>query len=751
MAFAPVGADWLPQLEELVQRKAVLPPDPSLQQSALFEQYSRVVEALARQRPLLLVLDDLQWADAGSTNLLFHLGRRIEGSQVLIVGAYRPEEVALGREDPSTGSGQWKRHPLEPVVNEFKRHFGDIMVDLGQAEDRQFMDAFLDTEPNRLGDAFRQTLYRQTRGHPLFTIELLRGMEERGDLVQDEEGRWVEGPALNWETLPARVEAVIAERIGRLAGPSQQTLRVASVEGETFTAEVLARVRAADEQEIVGHLSGELDRKHRLVSARGILRTDGQRLSLYRFRHILFQKYLYSSLDPVERAHLHRAVGTGLEALYGEGTGEIAAVAPQLARHFQEGAIPEKAQHYLYQAGEQARRQYANEEAITYFRRALALLEGAPPDASRQKAATKLYEGIGDVLELTGQYDEARAAYQNALAQIPSHDRIGQGRLHRKTGTTWGSSRQPEKVMQACDKAETALGQEPAEAASEWWQEWVEIQLERKNAHYWQGKLRELIELVEKIRPVVEQRGTPLQRARFFLTLVLANNRRDHFIVSEQTLAYSQAYLEAAQESGSLPWIAHARFVLGFNLLWRREFDEAKEQMNTALELAARVGDMYLQTQCLTYLTIVYRKCGQVEEARDYALRNLETATSVQNPTYIGTARANLAWVAWRKANMTEALENGKAALELWQQSPSSYPLQWLSLYPLISVALAHDRIPEAVEYARGLLEPTQQALPDALRTVLEEAIKTWEKGEPEAARTHLDRAIELAQEMGYL
>jgi hypothetical protein len=131
-------------------------------------------------------------------------------------------------------------------------------------------------------------------------------------------------------------------------------------------------------------------------------------------------------------------------------------------------------------------------------------------------------------------------------------------------------------------------------------------------------------------------------------------------------------------------------------------------------------------------------------------LRSLEAATSVQSPMYIGAARANLAWVAWRKANLAEALEKGKVALESWQQS-RGYMMQWLSLFPLIAVALAHDRIPEAVEYARGLLEPTQQALPDTLQTVIEEAIGTWERGEPEAARTHLDRAIELAQELGYL
>jgi len=748
-AFTPVGGDWQARLTEWVEDKLATPPDPNLQQSALFEQYTQVLTRLAVQRPLLLVLDDLQWADGGSTGLLFHLGRRIEGGRVLIVGAYRPEEVALGRPPAGlrTDSGQRERHPLEPVVNEFKRHYGDIEVDLAQAEDWGFVEALLDTEPNRFGDAFRQTLYRQTKGHPLFTVELLRGMQERGDLIQDEEGCWQEGLSLHWKTLPARVEAVIAERIGRLAEPVQEALRVASVEGEAFTAEVLARVLGSGKREVVRWLS-KLDTEHRLVSAQGVKQVNGQRLSLYRFRHILFQMYLYNNLGEGEQAYLHEDVGTALEALYGERAGEIAA---QLAWHFQEAAITEKAVDYLGQAGQQARRQYANEEAMDYFRRALALLEDAPPRASRQRAATELHESLGDVLELTGQYDEARTAYQDALASLPAHDRIRQGRMHYKMGETWRYPRQFEKAMQAYNRAETALGRELAEASSEWWQQWVEIQLARINVHYFQGETRELTEVVEKIRPVVEQHGTPPQRVDFFLTLILADNRRDRFIVSEQTLAHSATYLEAAQESGSLLSIAHARLVLGFNLLWRGEYDAAKEQINTALELTVRMGHLYLQTQCLTYLTIVYRKLGQVDEAMDYALQSLEAAMLAQNPAYIGAARANLAWVAWKKADMTEALEMGQAALESWQLSETGFMFQWLSLFPLIRMTLDQGRIAEVVEYTRALLEPAQQALPDTLQMVFEGAIEAWERGEPEVARTYLDRAIGLAQEMGYL
>jgi predicted ATPase len=124
----PGRVDWLTRLDELVERNPTGLGMPSLQQSHLFEQHTRVLKALSRQTPLVLVVDDLQWADAGSISLLFHLGRQLAASRILIVGAYRPEEVALGRDGA--------RHPLEPVVNEFQRDFGDTTVNLGQAEGR---------------------------------------------------------------------------------------------------------------------------------------------------------------------------------------------------------------------------------------------------------------------------------------------------------------------------------------------------------------------------------------------------------------------------------------------------------------------------------------------------------------------------------------------------------------------------------------------------------------------------------------
>jgi DNA-binding SARP family transcriptional activator/predicted ATPase len=402
---APGPAGWLSRLKEFVKRRTR--PSHSPEQSDLFNQYTRVLQTLASRAPVLLVLDDLQWADLGSISLLFHLGRHVTGYRILIVGAYRPEEVALGR--------YGARHPLEAAVNELQRDRGAIMTDLSQARGQDLIDALLDSEPNRLGLPFREMLYRQTRGHPLFTVELLRGLQDRGDLVHDQTGYWVEDRNLDWQALPARVEAAIRERIDRLDRPMQDALRAASVEGEVFTAEVVARVRGTDERELLEQLSGELDRRHRLVRAQTIERLGPRRVSRYRFSNYLFQKYLYDSLDPVQRAYLHEDVGNVLEGLYAGHADDTAAIAPQLAWHFEEAGIAEKATHYLHQAGERAVQLSAYREGITHLTKGLSLLASLPGSLQRdrQELAMQVLLGIARIGRGTF-WQEVETTYQRA-------------------------------------------------------------------------------------------------------------------------------------------------------------------------------------------------------------------------------------------------------------------------------------------------------------------------------------------------
>ena len=400
-AAVDVRSSWQERMGKLVERDRMGTPD--IEQRNLFEQVDQVLKSIATDHPLVLILDDMQWTDGASLNLLFHLGRRFEGERILIVGAYRPEEVALGRGDDP--------HPLEKILAEFKRQFGEIEVDLGKTgadESRHFVDAYIDSEDNRLSTDFRAALFAHTEGHPLFTVELLRNLQERGDIVQDSDGLWVETGELNWSVLPARVEGVIEERIGRLEDELKETLSVASVEGVNFTAQVVARAREVKERALIRQLSQELDKKHRLVQEYGILEIMKHRLYQYRFRHQLFQQHLYNGLGDFERSELHREVGSILEDVYGDRARDIA---PQLAFHFTEAGDSERALEYLIQAGDQARVIYAHTEAIEYYQRAISILE----NTKETKLLADTLMKLGHVFTSNFQSEEAQKIFDKAF------------------------------------------------------------------------------------------------------------------------------------------------------------------------------------------------------------------------------------------------------------------------------------------------------------------------------------------------
>ncbi len=404
-----VAPDRLKQLETLLPQLAARPPQQQAPQAALFEQFSQVLRALAQSRPLLLIVDDLHWIDPGSVSLLFHLGLRLAHSRILLLGAYRPEEVALPRKGEA--------HPLPDVVGELQRAYGDVHIDLMRSTGSDFVDAWLDSEPNHLSREFRTFLQRRTSGNPLFTTELLRGMQLRGEIQRDSQGCWVEGSNLNWRNLPARIEAVIARHISHLSPPCREALSVASVEGEQFTAEVVAAVVQQETAQVCSLLSQEACRQHQLVAAQSIRPVNGENLAIYHFRHGLFQVYLYHQLDLVEKARLHGLVGSKLEAFYQPNLARFPEIVHALARHFAAAHMVEKAVLYYTMAGKNAQRLSANQEAIAHFYSALELLPTLPETPERDRQELDLQLSLGPALTAVKGWAPPEMAVAYARAQ----------------------------------------------------------------------------------------------------------------------------------------------------------------------------------------------------------------------------------------------------------------------------------------------------------------------------------------------
>ena len=203
-----------------------------------------------REQPLLLLFDDLHWVDDAQRDLSRRIWAvKLSRSRILVLGAYRSATVALGRRDPR--SGEMSATRSRPSSTSCAAQKGDIVIELDRADGRAFVEAYVDTEANRLGARFRDALYAQTGGHALFTVESLRNLQARGELFQDEAGRWVAPESLDWGALPARVEAAIAERIDRLPEAERRILSAASVQGDDFTGEMVAELTGSPVPEVI--------------------------------------------------------------------------------------------------------------------------------------------------------------------------------------------------------------------------------------------------------------------------------------------------------------------------------------------------------------------------------------------------------------------------------------------------------------------------------------------------------------------
>lgn len=611
-AFAAGKVGWLDKLERLTDRDADEYTSAAAskigtagpEQSHIFEQFTNVVRALAAQRPLILVVDDLQWADLASLNLLFHLGRRIADSRVLIIGAYRPAEVALGRRGPDGGID---RHPLERVINELKRYYGDLELALessAQAQDSHEIDEFVSDyidqvfAPHQLDQGFKQLVVERTEGHPLFLVELLHDMAERGWLAQDDDGAWYQAQTLEFDDLPARVEAVIQERIDRLENQLREILTTASIEGEDFTAQVVARVQQVGERELLPRLSRELDKRHQLIGERGVERFNGQRLFLYRFRHTLFQRHLYNDLTSAERMILHEEVGLCLEELY---AGRLEEVAIQLARHFTEAYRYDRAFNYLVLAGGVAQAAYANHEAIAHYMRALTLDDEADTGPSER---AYVHERLGEVFALTGQYALAVEHYREALEG--TQGAASRAAIYRKLGRAfeqWGKYQDAVAAFEA-GLAEMRGQLDAAEAAR--------IYTGLGLVYYRWGEVDNALELAMLAQQIAGSLNDMPGVAQACNNLGVVHIGRGEFALAEEALERSRAIWEQTENNYGLATVHN-----NLGLLYQKQdaWQRAVEHYRESLALCERIGNRHGLARTYDNLGQVYMALGEREEA----------------------------------------------------------------------------------------------------------------------------------------
>ncbi len=392
-ALSPV---WLAELArllpELRQDHPNLPQPRQVSGEAarqrLFEAVALLLQTLAARHPVLLFLDDLQWADIATLDLLHYLTRRLKSVPVWLLGAYRPEEVGVSHHLTRLRQGLSRDH----LVDELE------LAALAPAAVSDIARWLVGSEA---ASSLGELLYRESEGNPFFLVETIYMLQEEGALAPTE-GSWQEGRSV--DTIPHRVQDVILQRVGRLSEPARRLLTLAAVIGRSFDDGLLQA--AAQETPTTVTASVEEWLARHLVQPQA---TAG----CYDFSHDKIRAVVYETTVAERRRALHRQVGEALER-----QGE--AQAGLLAYHWVQADLPQKAIPYLLQAGDEARLLYAHEEAVSYYRQALDYLRQGDDEEKTARALMKLgltYHNAFDFAQARAAYDEAFRHWQHATAR----------------------------------------------------------------------------------------------------------------------------------------------------------------------------------------------------------------------------------------------------------------------------------------------------------------------------------------------
>ena len=592
------AADIAEIVPEIRGKLPDLEPSPALEPEAarfrLFDSIANFLKNASQSQPLMLVLDDLHWADRSSLGLLEFLARELGESRLLLVGCYRDTE--LSRQHPL--SVTLARLSREPV---FRRQ---VLGGLGQDELGQFIEA---TTGVQLSQELAETLYDHTEGNPFFLTEVTRLLAERGDLEQQDVSR------LRDIRIPESVREAIGQRLNRLSEQCNQTLTTASIIGREFDFKLLITLNEGGNEDRVLEALEEALAAHVIEESSGT--TGG-----YQFTHGLIQETLSQELSATRRARLHGRVADALEASYGDDAESHSA---ELAQHFSEAEAiigPEKLVMYSRLAGERALAHYAWEDALDHFRRGLTgkglPLTGYEPARDSDEAA--LLFGYGRALAGTAERTQLQQVvdsvgrafdYYHSAGDTPKAVEVAEYPIPVITGGRTAMATFYVRALELVDPDSLTAARLLSSYSAE---------LGRVEGDYSGAQ-----QAFDQALAIARKAKDESLEARI---LAASSNVDMHQLQFEESLAKAFKVIEIAQVTDDFRLQLDARLDAVRVLTYQGDSESAKQQSAACLELAEKLRDNpRLALACRADATL-YRLLGEWGRARTASDRALAVA-----------------------------------------------------------------------------------------------------------------------------
>jgi class 3 adenylate cyclase/tetratricopeptide (TPR) repeat protein len=670
----------------------------------------------AQLRPLVLVYEDRHWIDTSTESLLGTLLDSIAGVPLLLLLTYRVGYT------PPFGSRSF--------------HTTLTLQSLSEADTVAMASRILGTE--HFPEALTAVLLAKAEGVPLFVEEVVKTLLDIGALRRDNGSyRVVQG--LAEARVPDAVQDIIMARLDRLGEEGKRTVQLASVIGRQFLVRLLERIA-----DLTGPLEGLLTelQTFELIHRQGLLPEPA-----YVFRHAMIQDVAYNSLLVRRRKEIHRAVGYAIEELYADRLAEHYA---ELAHHFTQGEVWEKAMEYSVLAGDRAAHAFASAEARGHYRRALEAAGKLAP-APDSVTLASLHKKHATALTVLIEYEVATAEYQRALELIqPVGDQRREIEILAGLSNVYNLSHRPEPAMAYNDQA-LALARELGYQAAQ--ADCLIIRVLHRIAYY--GQLLEAMPDAEEALRLARAVGEPKLLAQALSNLGATLQWRAEF---GRGLAYLHEGAALAQRAHSGFDFGRAAFHIGIANTAKGEYEEALRWYRRISDNASAAGDKFFLARVPNCIGGVHLELFDLDEAIHLNLEGAEVAQQLwpwPEPRSHALLKVGLAHLAQGAHGLAEEFFR-----RAWALLEEDTWLRWRWHIPLLrargELALAEGRHDDAWTYAAQSLELATQTdsrkhVARAQRLqgeVLAASGRLEEAAQALAASVHLAEHIQTPREM---